>query len=881
MQTTQRPKFLFIAILLILLAGAVCIAGGRQWVTQLDNGMNIIIIEDHSIPLAASVVNIRAGSHTETLSSNGLSHLLEHMLFNGTISRTGEQLKSEVPAMGGYFNAYTRKDYVAFEIVMPAESFIKGLEIQADQLLNSILPESELEREKKVVCEEIAQNVRNAAEAAGDAALELLFGPSGYGLPVIGNFATVNNTTRDQLSSFFQSRYVPNRMTAVIVGDVNPGDVLKTLRDLYEPVQPGLENPGSVPMPDFPEDGIRKILRKPVNGDAVAMILPAPSITDPSYVAFETATALWVNTPDGPFQQRMKPLAGSAYAYLSPHNGFSLLMVNIKPDANETDIEPRLLLENLEAALLKSIDDFMAAGATGQDVARHIQSARVDHEFSRERTNHLARDIGELAALGALDAYWYFNERVRMVSADQVNHVFAEWMSDIRPVAVLVQADDSAGSMEEPPAMGLPAVKILENGLTVVCQYDPYADLAAINLLMPNRLPEYAGIPRIVAELLNAGTRTMSRNDLNNALSERGIRTKLADWPWLPFDDYYDSIEYNYLQMECLPEDFDQAMNLFGQMVFDSVLPDEACDEILAQMRMMAGNAEKRASVLSGRLLRKMLFASDYHRQPRLPEMVNVASITPAMLRHYYQQAYTPSSAIVSVVGNVLPETVFQQAHNHLAAYEPKQVPAVPAVVINPPGRGFETVNDATASIRAALPLEITPDNLPVWSVVATLLSDQLQDEIRYRRGRAYRLGAGLNEMAGFTCLEIGIGTRGENLAEVETAAREIVDGISILTFDSDTVAAAVKNLQGREWRYRQRRINRAYFLAWRHWLDYGVAYERSWTDRIDGVTTDSVNQAIRSLKPSDQWFWAIAGREPAVSGTDEIPGETGAGYEH
>lgn len=129
------------------------------------------------------MVDIHAGSHTETIASNGLSHLLEHMLFNGTTNRTGEELKSQVSAQGGYFNAYTRKDYVAFEIVMPSHVFLEGLEIQADQLLHSTLPESELEREKKVVCEEIAQDVGSASQAAENAALELLFGPTGYGLP--------------------------------------------------------------------------------------------------------------------------------------------------------------------------------------------------------------------------------------------------------------------------------------------------------------------------------------------------------------------------------------------------------------------------------------------------------------------------------------------------------------------------------------------------------------------------------------------------------------------------------------------------------------------------------------------------------------------------
>ncbi len=863
-------------------AGTVWGANARQWSTQLDNGMKIVIIEDHSLPLAASVVNIHAGSHTETIASNGLSHLLEHMLFNGTTNRTGEELKSQVSAQGGYFNAYTRKDYVAFEIVMPSHVFLEGLEIQADQLLHSTLPESELEREKKVVCEEIAQDVRSASQAAENAALELLFGPTGYGLPIIGNYTTVNNAMQEQLAGFFHSRYVPNKMTAVIVGDVDPDDVLKTLRRLYGAIPPGLENVGPGQKPVFPEKGGHKIVNRPVNGSAVSMILPAPPITDPSYMAFEAAVAFWAQKPDSSFQRRMKSLSTSAFAHLSPHNGFSLLMISIKPSEDALNNDPLILLENLQKALSASIDDYKASGATEQDVVRYIRSARVDHEFARERTNHLARDIGELAALDVLDNYWYFDQRIQSLSRQQVNQAFSEWLTGIEPVAVLVQPDDqNEGFGEQPVEINSAAVETLSNGLTVISQYDPYADLTAINLLLPNPPADYPGIPRIVAELLDAGTGSLSGQELNDALADKGIRVKLADWPWLPFDDYYDSIEYNYLQMECLAEDFSEALHLFGQMVFDSTLPDDACDDVLKRLLPLTENAGKSSSSISAKLLKKALFASEYHRQSRLPRMEDMALFTPEMLRKYYSEAYAPSTAVVSVVGNVLPEIVFEHARKHLAAYPAKPASAVPAVALNSPDRSFQNVDDATASVRAALPLEITPDTLPAWMVVASLLSDRLQEEIRYRRGRAYRLGAGLTEMAGCTLLEIGIGTRGENLAEVEAAARDIVDGISKIRFDDADISASIKNLLGHEWRYRQRRINRAYFLAWRHWLGYGVEYEGLWTDRIAKVSIETVKQAVRSIKSADQWYWAVAGMESPKQDSDNGDGKTGVDHEY
>ena len=86
--------------------------------------------------------------------------------------------------------------------------------------------------------------------------------------------------------------------------------------------------------------------------------------------------------------------------------------------------------------------------------------------------------------------------------------------------------------------------------------------------------------------------------------------------------------------------------------------------------------------------------------------------------------------------------------------------------------------------------------------------------------------------------------------------------------------------MQGHEWRYRQRRINRAYFLAWRHWLGCGVEYEKFWTDHIGKVTVEAVTKAIRSLKPADEWYWAVAGQELPEQMSD-MEGSAEVEHEH
>ncbi|MBN1296235.1 insulinase family protein, partial [bacterium] len=519
-----------------------------QWTTTLDNGMKIVIIEDHSSPLAACIINIRAGSHTETLPINGISHLLEHLLFDGTTTYSATGLRDAVESQGGYINAYTRKDCVSFELVMPATAFMDGLAIQADQLLNSTIPETELARERQVVCEEIATDIRDASAAADAELWKTIFGPIGYGLPVIGNYQTVTDVSRERIVAFYSSRYIPSRMTAVVIGDVEPHSVLNRLRLLYGGIAPGLEHAGPGSNPRFPSEGLRSVVERPVDDRFVILAFPAPAPDDPAFLPFRIAVDLWAGSPDSPFQQALDSLAIRPSAYVSPHTGFSLLQLSLSPSADRPDTDQ--YLADIESAVVTSIRTFLQQSPTDDALMRRVKQERVDRAFACEKFHHLAREIGEHAAMGSLEAFWNLDRALDALTPEAVMNPFRTWVGDRQPVSVMVIPSGTDASVGE--RIDSTQLRELSNGLTVIARFDPYADMTTIHLLTPNPGTAPPGIPRMVADMLDGGTVTMPAAELRTTLDRHGIRLKLADWAWLPFDDYYDSTEYNYLRMECL-----------------------------------------------------------------------------------------------------------------------------------------------------------------------------------------------------------------------------------------------------------------------------------------------------------------------------------------
>jgi predicted Zn-dependent peptidase len=124
----------------------------------LDNGLQVLLIENPALPMVGVNTVVKVGSAYETFATSGMSHMLEHLLFNGTNSRTQKQLYDDTDRIGGYNNANTSEYFTNYMMVTPADNIVNGMEIQADMLFNSILPVDKFQKEKGIVLEEISKS---------------------------------------------------------------------------------------------------------------------------------------------------------------------------------------------------------------------------------------------------------------------------------------------------------------------------------------------------------------------------------------------------------------------------------------------------------------------------------------------------------------------------------------------------------------------------------------------------------------------------------------------------------------------------------------------------------------------------------------------------
>lgn len=194
----------------------------------LKNGLRYLHIPNKSNIISLGFV-VKVGSRDEDETLNGISHFLEHMLFKKTKNRSTNNLLKELDSFGAYYNAATTYEYTAFEVHGSKKDFIKLFDILIDMYLNPKLLKKDLEIERGVITEEYNMGMTDIDDRLFDNLLYLIFGDSGLGRPIIGNYETINSFTRNDLVGYRNIFYNYLNTVFLVIGDIDKGIVLDLL----------------------------------------------------------------------------------------------------------------------------------------------------------------------------------------------------------------------------------------------------------------------------------------------------------------------------------------------------------------------------------------------------------------------------------------------------------------------------------------------------------------------------------------------------------------------------------------------------------------------------------------------------------------------------
>lgn len=371
---------------------------------SLDNGLKVIVREDHRAPIVVSQLWYKVGSSYESPGSTGLAHALEHMMFKGS-SKLGPGESSRIlRELGAQENAFTSDDYTAYYQVLARDRLEVALEMEADRLASLTLPEDEFVREIEVIKEERRMRTDDRPSGLAYERFKALAYPaSGYHIPTIGWMHDLDRMTIADLRDWHERWYAPNNATLVIVGDVQPAEV-KTLVTRYFADIPARPIPAVKQPLELDEPGERSMtLYLKTQLPSVMMGFNVPSLTSSTNATEVHALRLISALLDGGSSSRIPTqlvrkqelVAGASAWYNAFSRGDSLFVLSATPNVqkgkNISDVETGLWQQ------LKQLQDHPPSAAELARVRAQVVAAEV---YAQDSITSQATLIGQLETVG-------------------------------------------------------------------------------------------------------------------------------------------------------------------------------------------------------------------------------------------------------------------------------------------------------------------------------------------------------------------------------------------------------------------------------------------------------------------------------------------------
>ena len=247
----------------------------------LKNGLKLLVKEDHRAPVVVSQVWYKVGSSYEHNGVTGISHVLEHMMFQGTPKHPDGEFSRIVSENGGDENAFTSSDYTTYFQTLEKSRLPISFELEADRMRNLTLSKEEFKKEMEVIKEERRWRTEDDPQSMTyEVAMATAFQTSPYRNPTVGWMADLDSMTIDKVKKWYRQWYAPNNATVVVAGDVEPDAVFALAKKYFGSLKPEQIEP-PLDRPEVPQQGIKRVtVKRPAEVPYLMMIYKTPGLKD-------------------------------------------------------------------------------------------------------------------------------------------------------------------------------------------------------------------------------------------------------------------------------------------------------------------------------------------------------------------------------------------------------------------------------------------------------------------------------------------------------------------------------------------------------------------------------------------------------------------------
>ncbi len=405
----------------------------------LDNGLKVIVQEEHTAPLATVWCWYRVGSKDERPGLTGISHWVEHMNFKGTTHIPRDQVRGIIEQFGGSWNGYTWIDQTTYLETATREALDRMLFIEAERMAHCLYEPEDCESERTVIISELQGGENDPDQLLDQELTATAFKAHPYRHPTIGWLSDLQTMTRDDLYGHYRRYYIPSNATLVVVGDVDANEAVRKIERHFGSIAPG-SRPERMRTAEPEQTGERRLaIRKEGTAAYLKVGYHAPAVLDPLFVPAllldsvltgAKGVNLWSSFRVPPPQRSARlyralvdrGLASSVSGAMLPTAEPFLYTVS----ATATD---GTAVDVVEGALLDALDTVRRAGVTAQELARAKSQLRARLIFDGDSVTNIAHQIGYFETIGGAEVFRSLQAAIAAATLDEVGVIAARMLT--------------------------------------------------------------------------------------------------------------------------------------------------------------------------------------------------------------------------------------------------------------------------------------------------------------------------------------------------------------------------------------------------------------------------------------------------------------------
>lgn len=833
-----------------IIIAAIVICGNTVWAAsaqmfKLDNGQTVVIQEVRNNPIVTIDTWIKTGSIDEDDSNNGVAHFLEHLFFKGTKNHESGEFDQILETKGAITNAATSKDFTHYYVTIPSKDFDLAMELHGDMMLHPLIPRNEMEKERKVVLEEINKDLVSPTRILQENLNSMMYTTHPYKRKVIGRSDVIETITRDQVLNFYNAHYSPSNMITIVVGDVDTNHALERIKEVFN-AEYKKQTKTIYPKESQLTSQQKKVEYIKTESGYMVIGFRGTPINDNDSYALDVLSTILGDGRSSVLNQVLKEKKRLAFSVDAGNStfrddGIFYISANFEPEK----------CKQVQSAIFDEIKNIQDKGVSDEQLSLAKNIIERNTYYSRESITNIATEIGYTMALtNDIKFYDTYLDKIKSVSKDEVKRVANKYLGENRSAVSIILPESSKNIPVANKIQNLGTAELvsesngtqkyhLSDGATMLYTPNSSNDIIAISIYAKGGqlLDKFAGTANLTAATMMKGTKNYTSLELSQVLEDNGIKIV----PSVGADAFS-------ITVLTTKDEYDKTMELLNEVVNNAIFDDYEIEKVKSD-KLSAIKTNKDVPIKQAiEEYRDMIYKNTpYSISSKVLEK-NIQNIKKSDIIEYYNKIFNPKNIVISINGNIDKDKTIQDLNK---IFEPKadsqtfdykiydsKIPCITAPRTNTIKMPTETAwillgwqTDGVLSEKDYATLQV------IDSILGTGMSSRLFKELREQEGLAYQLGTGYSPNVLRGSFMMYIGTNPATLEKSKQGLFSEIEKLKTEYVGDKELKDAKEKLIGNYVIGLETNLDKASNTGWYEASTRGYEFKEKYVDLINSVT--------------------------------------------